>query len=122
MSLHQQQAAQQMQHSTVDHETANLQQHLQQQQLQQPLIQEVAALHVTNSDRDQAPHEGLQDSAASKLQSSQQHQNTTQLEQVDIVSVNHRLQALEASSRRMERKVDQILEYCRTLAQAVNLA
>ena len=122
ISLHQQQVDQQMQHSTIASGAAHLEQHLQQQQLQQPLIQEMATMKVTDAGIDQAQQGAMQEAAANGPQSSQQRQDSSQDEQSDIVLVNNRLQALEASSMRMERKVDQILEYCRTLAQAMNPA
>ena len=94
----------------------------QQQQLQPqpPLIQEVVTpIHVetvqhTGQQLQQAgqayPHIGEQDG---EVKRSEQH---------CVRLFDKRLQALEASSRRMERKVDQILEYCRTMAQAMSPA
>ena len=39
--------------------------------------------------------------------------------QQQSLQLDSRIQALEASSRRIERKVDQILDYCRIMAQAM---
>lgn len=39
--------------------------------------------------------------------------------QQQSLQLDSRIQALEASSRRIEQKVDQILDYCRIMAQAM---
>ena len=93
-----------------------------QQQLppQSPLIQEVTEV-VKPSHVETVQHEGQQPQVAGQA-SVQVGQEDGESEQDCVRLFGSRLQALEASSRRMERKVDQILEYCRTLAQAMSPA
>ena len=113
--------------SAVDQSAADLpailgtqQQHL---QPQSPLIQEISEA-VTPSDVETVQHAGQQLHVAGQAdaQLSQQDGEAKQSEQHCVQLFDKRLQALEASSRRMERKVDQILEYCRTMVQAVSPA
>ncbi|DBB04371.1 TPA: hypothetical protein ACH3X1_012859 [Trebouxia sp. C0004] len=68
----------------------------------QPLIQELTIAAAT-SDR---PHEDQQELSVDQDISSQQQ-------------LSSRVQALEAASRRMERKIDQILQYCRVMTQSM---
>ncbi len=68
----------------------------------QPLIQELTIAAAT-SDR---PQEKQQELSVDQDISSQQQ-------------LSSRVQALEAASRRMERKIDQILQYCRVMAQSM---
>jgi hypothetical protein len=68
----------------------------------QPLIQELT-IAASTSDR---PQENQQELSLDKDISSQQQ-------------LTSRVQALEAASRRMERKIDQILQYCRVMAQSM---
>ncbi len=68
----------------------------------QPLIQELTIAAAT-SDRHR---EGQQELSADQDISNQQQ-------------LSSRVQALEAASRRMERKIDQILQYCRVMAQSM---
>ena len=94
----------------------------QQQQLQpqSPLIQEV----VTPGHVETRQHAGqqLQEAGQAHAQTGQQDGEEEQSEQHCARLFDKRLQALEASSRRTERKVDQILEFCRTMAQAMSPA
>ncbi len=73
------------------------------QESSQPVLEQVDS---TIAQPDQQQHQA----AAGLLQSGNEEQSS----QLGI-----RIQALEASSRRMERKVDQILEYCRVMAQSM---
>lgn len=68
----------------------------------QPLIQE---LTIAASTSDQ-PQESQQELSIDQDISSQQQ-------------LSSRVQALEAASRRMERKIDQILQYCQVMAQSM---
>lgn len=68
----------------------------------QPLIQE---LTIAASTSDQ-PQESQQELSIDQDISSQQQ-------------LSSRVQALEAASRRMERKIDQILQYCHVMAQSM---
>ena len=113
--------------SAVDHSAADLpailstqHQHL---QPQSPLIQEISEA-VDPSHVGTVQHAGQQLHVAGQAdaQLSQQDGKAKQSEQHCVQLFDKRLQALEASSRRMERKVDQILEYCRTMVQAVSPA
>lgn len=68
----------------------------------QPLIQELTSAAAT-SDR---PQENQQELSVDQDISNQQQ-------------LSSRVQALEAASRRMERKIDQILQYCHVMAQTM---
>lgn len=96
----------------------------QQNQLQPqtfPLIQELSQ-NCTPSQLDQTQHEGhlLQEAKTADAQRGQQYDEPDHSLQHYVRLFDRRLQAVEASSRRMERNMDQILEYCRTIAQAMN--
>ena len=96
-----------------------------QQQLlpQSRVIQEVTEV-VKPSHVETVQHERQQPQVAgqARAQLDPQDGEVKPNEQDCVRLFGNRLQALEASSRRMERKVDQILEYCRTMAQAMSPA
>lgn len=98
--------------------TSPQQQHL---QPQSPLIKDITEVGTPSHD-DTALHDGRQQQATGEAhaQPDPQHREEKRSEQDHMRQFDERLQALEASSRRTERKVDQILQYCRTLAQAMN--
>ncbi len=68
----------------------------------QPLIQEMTTAAATPDQ----PHEEQQELSVDQDISNQQQ-------------LSSRVQALEAASRRMERKIDQILQYCRVMTQSM---
>lgn len=68
----------------------------------QPLIQELTMASATSNQ----PQQNQQELSVDQDISSQQQ-------------LSSRVQALEAVSRRMERKIDQILQYCRVMAQSM---
>ena len=88
-----------------------------------PLIQEVPGTHDEGL-VDQALPEGYlqQEAGMAGTQAGQQHADLNDSDRYASSLFESRLQALEASSRRAERKIDQILEYCRTMAQAMSPA
>ena len=96
----------------------------QQNQLQpqtSPLILEMSQ-NCSPSQVDQTQHEGhvLPEANIADSQRGQQDDEPDHSLRHYIRLFDRRLQAVEASSRRMERNMDQILEYCRTIAQAMN--
>lgn len=64
----------------------------------------------------------LQEAGTADTQMGQQDIELNDNERHAFYRFDKRLQALEASSRRTERKIDQILECCRTMAQAMSPA
>jgi len=68
----------------------------------QPLIQEMSSAAATPDQ----PHKDQQELSIDQDISNQQQ-------------LSSRVQALEAASRRMERKIDQILQYCRVMTQSM---
>ncbi|KAL3142009.1 hypothetical protein ABBQ32_004649 [Trebouxia sp. C0010 RCD-2024] len=64
----------------------------------------------------------LQEAGTADTQTGDQDIGTNDADREVVNLFDRRLQLLEASSRRAERKLDQILEYCRTMAQAMSPA
>lgn len=86
-----------------------------------PLIQEMPGVQGLV---DSACPEGhlLQEAGTADTQTGHQVMKPNDIDRELGSLFDRRLQALEVSSRRTERKIDQILEYCRTMAQAMSPA